>query len=976
MQKDQLRFDELRWREYLENFNAIEKWSQIDKFSLYLDLDSQRTEILSLTKQIRNNNNYSLPQDTQASPLMRNLKLIYGGSYGDNWGNVKAYRDIREKIVEEYVCIQGMEQLFDQVYYQFEWNMHVTPDFVKGKESLYRDHFLHQAKNAWMGYEFMQKLDWMRYCVKWLTSPENKKIAQYVNNAVENEMARARIADSQTAEKPLYKLIRIYVEAIDASSSCGGGAPQNFLEGLLGEKINWNSIPSNTEKETIVLRAYVRFNLIETTWFIAALLHDIGYPLSHFHRSLHQISQFIPSMEWHDPTDERSFDQFRRRLKNSLLFRVVHESTLEKEFRNNVHGTLSALMMLNHFYEQGTVHTFTPLQQCAVDWAAVCIQQHTQKFRFSTLDEDDENGIDLVSNNPLGYLLRLVDDLQEYGRFYFQIDGCHTLLFCPKCGYVLRSKSADLEEYDGHLRSEKEMILSEMQIFSRKRMCNPVSNDELLVHSSYNHEKRTHWFRCACMTDDPKQAIEQCKTFDTRRINIIRFCDQATIDVDEVPRTGILGPDGKVRVKLHYDPWAMLELSRMNPRFLQGRIAPNNEIKRMLQNQSQLPRYILYYTITPNPIWLKARILYDYIRCNHESVWREVCELFWQAAIGVLNDESISRNLLTLEPSELTKTRVRQQFENRKEASCFDDKNWYIKAISTNSADIAGAHAGNRFRRNDIWPKLISQVQLKLINLCDEIIRETISPIQVPKNFPKDIAPIMAQGFSMKPKIDLCKERAIRTAISLHEIYVPILGLYAFEHFRLDTKRSKEEHHIEPPDHERLLLEAERELSQWYKSAVRSFEGKSNIPVYDNSGMSSPKQATRNVNDEVCFFMRHILEYLSDMEYSLSGEYNLFERENQFIQSEKAYSRSYENITRPTLPLSRDQRGSAYREQLLQKVESYTDINSYEPTRLHQLDSKTRHHFTYVRFGFYDDLSFFKKLYEVVNQERLRKDGK
>lgn len=990
---DYLYFDDLRWRAFLASFNAKEEQSQWNWFSKVLDIGNKRTDILNLAQRMSASSDAALPQNSSVSPLLYNLKFIYGNTYGSNWGVVKAYRDTREKIVEQYICIRGMEQLFDEIYFQFEWNMHVTPDFVKGNESLYRDHFLHQSKNAWMGYVFLQRVGWMKYCIDWLNSAQNKKIAMYVNRAIEEEMIRQKTADGAIMDHPLDRLLSIYVEALNQKTANQiAGQEKGIIEDVLCEAIEWNS-KTTAEKKDAVLRALIRFNLIKTTWFIAALLHDIGYPLSHFHTNLKQIAHFIPSMEWQDPTDIRSFEHYKCRLKNSLLFKVIDEDTLKNEFTHNIHGTLSAIMMLNHFYEQGTVHTFSPLQQCAVDWAAVCIQQHTQKFQASTLNPREKYSMDRISNNPLGYLLRLVDDLQEYGRFYFQIDGCHTILFCPQCGYPMKSTS-DLRSVYGNELDDEE-LLAQMDIGYIKH----THKGKVLMHSCFNKDIRRYYY-CACpqcipteWTDEDELIwdgqIVQCRTFDSRRINTIRFCNQVIVQTDDK----LMHLGEPVRITLRYDPWAMLELTRMNPRFLQGRIAPNNEIKRMLLRQSELPQYMLYFMISTNPILLKTEILYEYIVNHHFNEWEEICKsieggmsaaqqgckvsqkirnrigsyALESGLKGSLDriqnlrkeiEETVNLPIKTDESPNLERyiEQIRMALNDKKSVS-------QLKVYCEQMMKATQAAENEMMKRavQDCFEKVLQAIQ----GICLQIVQEKIGRSVTLKGYANIEEAADTHGDPDQAQ-NLQSEWGKRMVLLAQSFYAPVLVLYAYAYWWI---MKKEDQPGELLTQLRTFLDLlDKDIGKCYNHYIVLLQQRIGIiKAYDDGRHGKP-------GESVYFFMRDALRYRKCIAYHLMDLHKLYSREACIARDDKTYLHSFESCTDPKKALEDDPEALAYQEKLIRHVQNYTDMRTFDPGMIYAQDTDGKRYRQYLIADFYGDLRLFYALYIDNNRDKMMED--
>ena len=168
--------------------------------------------------------------------------------------------------------------------------------------------------------------------------------------------------------------------------------------------------------------------IVYKTYFVAALFHDIGYPLSYYFRVSDEIQQFTPFFRIISSGIKTEFSEIKALLNNSLLFRTINTTEIKKKYENNDHGCLSAISFLLNFYFSGSIYSIGRgrKNRCIVEMAAVAIFKHTDKCV-------DGKGM-LFSQDAISYLLRICDDMQEWQRFMVLIEDTHNYLMCPDCG--------------------------------------------------------------------------------------------------------------------------------------------------------------------------------------------------------------------------------------------------------------------------------------------------------------------------------------------------------------------------------------------------------------------------------------------------------------------------------------------------------------------------------------------------------------
>lgn len=80
--------------------------------------------------------------------ILTNLDLIYARQEQSDQ-IVMLFDLIRNKIIHQYINIDGLERLFSEKYIDFEWEMHLGIDYKNHQMKFYRDHFVHQIRNAY-----------------------------------------------------------------------------------------------------------------------------------------------------------------------------------------------------------------------------------------------------------------------------------------------------------------------------------------------------------------------------------------------------------------------------------------------------------------------------------------------------------------------------------------------------------------------------------------------------------------------------------------------------------------------------------------------------------------------------------------------------------------------------------------------------------------------------------------------------------
>jgi len=287
--------------------------------------------------------------------------------------------------------------------------------------------------------------------------------------------------------------------------------------------------------------------------FLASLFHDIGYPLAYFFRKVKQIHEFTPFVTIVSPNVKATYAELKSVLNASVLFRYVEDEEIRDKYDQDDHGVLSAMGFLIHFYGSGRIHALNAGDKCVIELAANAIYHHT--------DRNDKSPL-IFEYDPVSFLVRLCDDLQEWERFYLLIDNRHNYLKCMDCGKLIKSKN--------------------------------------------------RIYKC----DGCGRSYEKITEIRNRKVNYIDFCREIHISRE----VGYDGKTSEIKVELDYDCYAQLELLLNNYDVIVRRKDDIERLKKMLANQKFLPNITVEdKKLSTNPIDLLEGLFEKY-ECDDEKI--------------------------------------------------------------------------------------------------------------------------------------------------------------------------------------------------------------------------------------------------------------------------------------------------------------------------------------------------------------------
>lgn len=546
---------DFKFKKILENKDIFQKWTKASKEEIYIKFsdyeDAQQFE--ELTK-------------SEFHHLQANLDMAYANK-GLTDKLFEIYNLVGDKIVRRYINIDGIERLFSEKYANFEWEMHLGMDHKKHAMNFYRDHFIHQIKDAYTMAWLLETKGFYEKVKDILLDTGSSKVSRYVDKMLEQQ-------------KYLPK--------------------RKVFEGI----------------EDKIMREHYIYNIIYMASYMAGLFHDIGYPTVSDMQEQRQMIDYMAENHFFD-RGNYDFNSIMALLQNSLLFRVVSPSEIRSRIEGDKidHGTVSALLFLLHFYENGAIYRLEPYKLCAVEMAGLAIYNHTNRYTYiGQKDADYERCV--FALNPISYLLRICDDLQEWGRIYFEVSQQTNLIICDKCHIPIR-----------RVKSEN---------------------------------RNTVKYECDCESKILFAPIFDYYKFPYRRIFNVSVCDDMEVLWEE--------STSNYQFYLKYDLGKLLHIAYINPGYARYRIKELAQMKHLFPRQHSLGMVFVDYFVTSNIILIKSKIVGDYIKkacvCCQNRIERNIYD--WIK--GEDSEDAMGENV----PKEIKYTEIKSLEEEIYECADFE----------------------------------------------------------------------------------------------------------------------------------------------------------------------------------------------------------------------------------------------------------------------------------------------------------------
>lgn len=417
--------------------------------------------------------------------LLGSRKLLYSQ---EDAQNQLCLLETLEKFVHEYIGIPGIDELLVNNYAAIENAIFLEHD-ENGNPKNIREHAKHQIKNAYLGSVLLLQYDYLKDVAKTIYR-EQSPTTQYLK----------REAKRSVQEQP-YKKNGRWTDATDDA----------------------------------IIAKLKEFSY--KIFMIASLLHDIGYPLEYYLRLAGQMTNYPPYLKILSATAKADFAELKSYLTETKLFRLIDNRKIEKKYSKNDHGVLSAVSLLMHFYHNGKIYSLSKDQQCLVEMAAIAIYKHTDRF--------DENTRMVYLTDPVSYMVRLCDDMQEWERFKILINRKHNYLQCGTCRKLMG-------ENDG--------------IYS----CSSCGK---------NYKKLTK--------------------IDNQKINYVYLCDELVIERN----------DQKTKITFSFNLLKQLEIILDDYTAVKKCEKNVNDVRTLLKDQSMQPSIDIDYFVSNNPVMIVNRII-------------------------------------------------------------------------------------------------------------------------------------------------------------------------------------------------------------------------------------------------------------------------------------------------------------------------------------------------------------------------------
>jgi hypothetical protein len=614
-------------------------------------------------------------REDDADKTHKMLELVYGKAEPIDQ-LVEIVHLVRDKLITGLLSVDGLLSLFNCKYFTYEWLLHTELDDKKqeSKGQYYRDHFIHQVKDA---YSMVRLLDE-------LPSLSNRLLEDFmrsnmnVNIYLEKQATKMmhRLKDQREWLEVYLRLAEIHIREDKDDPVIGRKASDDALDeadlARLGSTIKLmcsnvsidKTLDSLREKNATRYKEYIEYrriqikierqmkkeilrNIMVNAMVMAGLFHDIGYPINYDLDRREQLADMIPTAHFFVESIDH-FTQIKGMLSNTLLFRVVELSTIEAALKDQVHGALSAVAFLLYFYENGTIHSMNPLDSAAIEVAALSMFDHTLGYNVIGDKKSEYRYHHAVyTRDAMSFLLRFVDDIQEWGRMYFTIDQNRSLRICPKCRMpIVECKLAPLSESPNYFEKNPPDIwkrgtdkgrlhglvnniylcgckIGEQDFWEQKQDAAekggfpPDSAFALLPDVGYrkiNHIKTC--FRIRFHRIPKKNFLHRKYAFEPADLLFLpNYADDISNTPPKGPTTGINEFEKADLLLLHieHDPFKALRMTLMDPAFLQYRSKELNKVRTLLNNQFHFASIALYANTTNNPIIHKTRILENFL---------------------------------------------------------------------------------------------------------------------------------------------------------------------------------------------------------------------------------------------------------------------------------------------------------------------------------------------------------------------------
>ena len=523
---------------YLESFDPIElKYSILPDRIFYKKSAPSKATIPSedRDKIIKYEDSFQFGSITKQpySSIKDNLMLVYGDAHLVK-DDIKIFHYTEKKIIHQYIAIPQLDKMFDEDYFNFEWDMHIGQNFAEHRNDYQRDHFIHQIRDMYSMLLLLGRHNFYEAAFNIMGDAKSSKISQYtckkMNEFLENKGSSYKFLQNLNAESIAEKSSdSIFWE------KCG-----NILLDDDGNSLNEKN--RKISKDSYAKSYFLKYAIYGST-ILSALFHDMCYPICHFLSMRNRTSAYNPTMYMFTHNATESFDHISSLLSSSLLFTIVLpediKKSLEPDGNKYNHGAYSAIAFLLQFYNSGIIFSLPIEKQCAIELAAVAIYNHTLHYNVDKYEKNNNFYQPIFRQNPIAFLLRLCDDLQEWDRRYFEISGESDIPICSKClTPSIHAKMDNKIKYNC--------------------FCSVVGNDADNKYNSFRYEN-----------------------FKNRKLYLVTTANFMTSEIININFKN----KNALCFSINYDYYKLLNIARINPTYAKYRLKELNKLKMLIKYQ-------------------------------------------------------------------------------------------------------------------------------------------------------------------------------------------------------------------------------------------------------------------------------------------------------------------------------------------------------------------------------------------------------
>ena len=165
--------------QFLQNFDVIEEKYNVVKNANGVSSDKRLSpRERGLISEYESSFQFGLLNKTSYSSIRKNLEIVYGEP--DLMQNdIEVYHRTEDAFIHRFLGIPQLDKMFDEDYFNFEWDMHVGQNFNEHRSNYYRDHFIHQIRNMHMMLVLLDKFGLYKATRDVLKNKDTGKIQQY-----------------------------------------------------------------------------------------------------------------------------------------------------------------------------------------------------------------------------------------------------------------------------------------------------------------------------------------------------------------------------------------------------------------------------------------------------------------------------------------------------------------------------------------------------------------------------------------------------------------------------------------------------------------------------------------------------------------------------------------------------------------------------------------------------------------------------